>query len=129
VPGVGARTALPLLVLLRRWDGLTQGRGDAKGLVAYVGRDPQPYESGTSVHRRATISRQGERALRARLYMAALGGLRGTNPLRGFYDRLVGRGKAKQLALVAAARKLLTWAWAVYRQQQPFDSARFAVAP
>ena len=42
------------------------------------------------------------------------------------HDRLVGRGKAKKLALVAAARKLLTWAWAVYRQQQPFDRARFA---
>jgi transposase len=126
VPGVGARTALPLLVLLQRWEQLTAGRGDAKGLVAYVGLDPQPYESGTSVWRRATSSRQGDRAMRARLYMAALGGLRGRNPLRSFYDRLVGRRKAKKLALVAAARKLLVWAWAVYRQQQPFDAARFA---
>jgi hypothetical protein len=31
-----------------------------------------------------------------------------------FYDRLVGRGKAKKLALVAASRKLLTWAWAIF---------------
>ena len=126
VPGVGVATALPLLVLLQRWDHLTQGRGDAKGLVAYVGYDPQPYESGTSVRRRTTISRQGDRTLRARLYMAALGGLRGHNPLRSFYDRLVGRSKAKKLAIVAAARKLLVWAWAVYRHQQPFDPARFA---
>lgn len=128
IPGVGERTALPLLVLLQRWDHLTQGHGDAKGLVAFVGLDPQPYESGTSVHRRATISRQGNAALRSRLYMAALGGLRGRNPLRSFYDRLVGRSKAKKLALVAAARKLLVWSWAVYRHQQPFDAARFAPA-
>lgn len=126
VPGVGARTVLPLLVLLQRWDHLTQGRGTAQGLVAYVGYDPQPYESGTSVRRRATISRQGDRGLRARLYMAALGALRGRNPRRSVYDRLVGRSKAKKLALLAAARKLLVWAWAVYRQQQPFDPARFA---
>ena len=126
VPGVGPTTALPLLVLLERWDQLTHGRGDPKGLVAYVGLDPQPYESGTSVRRRAAISRQGNRRLRARLYMAALGGIRGDNPLRHFYDRLVGRHKAKKLALVAAARKLLVWAWAVYYSQQPFDAARVA---
>jgi hypothetical protein len=30
------------------------------------------------------------------------------------------------VALVAAARKLLTWAWAVFRRQALFDAARIA---
>ena len=120
VPGVGAQTVLHLVVLLARWHALTDGQGRDKGLVAYVGLDPQPRESGTSVRGRPAISRQGARALRRRLFMAARGGTRGDNALRAFYRRLVGRGKAKQLALVAAARKLLTWAWAVFRRQQPF---------
>jgi transposase len=128
VPGVGERTVLPLLVLLQRWDTLTAGRGDAKGLVAYAGLDPQPYESGTSVHRRATISRMGDRAMRRRLFMSALGGVRHANALRAFYLRLVGRGKAKKLALVAAARKLLVWAWAVFRRGTAFDSTRLVGA-
>ncbi|HEX2184417.1 MAG TPA: IS110 family transposase [Chloroflexota bacterium] len=128
VPGIGPRTVLPLLVLLARWDRLTAGAGTPKALVAYVGLDPQPFASGTSVQRRATISRQGERNLRRRLFAAALGGTRGANPLRACYDRLVGRGKPKKLALVAAARKLLLWAWAVFRHHTTFDAARFAAA-
>jgi transposase len=126
VPGIGAKTVLHLVVLLHRWQTLTDGQGRDKGLVAYVGLDPQPHESGTSVRGRAAISRLGERGLRRRLFMAALGGTRHDNALRRFYQRLVGRGKAKKLALVAAARKLLTWAWAVFRRQHPFATPQAA---
>jgi len=128
VPEIGARTVLPLLVTLGRWDARTAGQGTTKGLVAYAGLDPVPSESGTSVHRHATISRQGNRALRSRLYWCALGAIRGDNPLRAFYHRLVAHHKAKKLARVAAARKILIWAWAVYRHQTPFDPARAMAA-
>ena len=103
---------------------LTNGQGSAKGLTAYVGLDPQPYESGTSVRKPATISRMGDTTLRRKLYMGALGGIRGQNPLRAFYQRLVGRGKKKRLALVAAARKLLVWAWKVFQTETDFDPAK-----
>ncbi len=121
VPGVGDKTVLPLLVLMDRWQTLTRGEGEAKGLVAYVGLDPKPFQSGTTVYRPARISRMGDRQLRHQLVMAALGGIRGNNPLRAFYQGLVGRGKPKMLALVATARKLLVWAWAVFRHQSPFS--------
>jgi transposase len=121
VPGIGERNVLWLLVLLHRWKTRTDGHGRAKGVVAYVGLDPRPFESGSSVRRRATISRMGASHLRRRLFMSAFGGIRGPNPLRQFYDRLVGRGKAKYLALIACARKLLTWAWAVFRTRLAFD--------
>ncbi len=126
VPGVGVKTVVPLLVLLARWDALTQGHGSGKGLTAYVGLDPQPYASGTSVYKAPTISRQGDKVLRRKLYMGALGGIRGQNVLRAFYQRLVGRGKKKKLALVAAARKLLIWAWKVFQTQTDFDPAKLA---
>lgn len=117
---------LPLVVLLGRWQAQTGGHGSPKGLVAYAGLDPQPYQSGTSVHRHPAISRQGAPHLRSRLYMGALGALRGPNAVRRFYDHLVGRGKPKKLALVAAARKILVWAWAwaVYHSGAPFDASK-----
>ncbi len=124
VPGIGERNVLWLLVLLHRWHTLTAGQGRAKSLVAYVGLDPRPFESGSSVRRRATISRMGAAHLRRRLFLSAFGGIRGRNPLREFYDRLVARGKAKRLALIAAARKVLTWAWAVFRTGLSFDTAK-----
>jgi transposase len=124
VPGVGAKTVLPLLVLLSRWQALTAGQGRASGLVAFVGVDPQTHRSGTSVYGPTTISRQGHRPTRRWLFMAALGGKRGRNCLRAFYERLVGRGKPKMVALVACMRKVLIWAWAVFRTQTPFDPQR-----
>ena len=124
VPGVGEKSVLPLLVLLARWATLTGGTGAAKGLAASVGLDPATQRSGTSVRGREGISRIGDRAMRARLYMCALGGVKGDNALRAFYQRLVGRGKTKKVALVAAARKVLVWSWAVYRDQLEFQPTR-----
>ena len=56
--------------------------------------------------------------------MSAFGGVRGRNVLRQFYERLVGRGKPKKVALIDAARKVLVWAWAVFRTGLPFDPGR-----
>jgi transposase len=125
VPGIGERNVLPILVLFYRWRARTAGHGTPKGLVAFAGLDPQPYESGRSVHKRATISKMGDRAVRHYLYLGALGGVHGKNALRTFYHRLVSRGKAKRLALVAAAHKILIWAWAVFSQGVDFDPSRF----
>jgi transposase len=127
VPGIGQKTVLFVLVLLARWDTLTDGAGQSKGLVAYTGLDPKTHDSGTSVHKPARISRMGNRQLRRKLYLAAFGGVRArSGPLRDFYCRLVGRGKAKKLAITAAARKILIWAWAVYRTDKEFDRQRHA---
>jgi len=125
IPGVGPKNVLPLLVLLARFHALTQGKGTAKQLTAFLGLDVQFGDSGTSVHKRPVISKQGDRAGRTLLYMGALGGVRGHNVLRIFYQLLLSRGKAKKLALVACARKILTWAWAVFGSNTPFDPARF----
>lgn len=125
VSGVGDKNVLYILVMMHRWGTLTDGEGDDKGLVAYLGLDPKHHESGTSVRKRSRISRQGNKAMRSRLYMSALGGIKAKDsPLTTFYQRLVGRGKPKKLALVAASRKILIWSWAVFKSDTPFDTAR-----
>lgn len=121
LPGVGPKNGPHLLLLLARWDNLTAGLGSAKQLTAFVGLDPTPFTSGSSVHKPAAISKMGNRHIRSLLYMGALGGIRGHNPLRLFYRALVERGKAKRLALVAAARKILVWAWTCFSRQLDFD--------
>jgi transposase len=46
------------------------------------------------------------------------------NPLiKAFYQRLIAKGKAKKVAICAAARKLLRIAWAVATNKQSFDPA------
>lgn len=130
--GIGAQSVLPILVLLAWWATLTEGQGEAKGLVADAGLDPQPHDSGSRVRKRAKISRMGQPTIRRLLFLGALGGVHGKKALRVFYERLVGRGKAKMVALIAAARKMVVWAWAVYRDHTVFTpekaAARMAVA-
>jgi transposase len=121
LPGIGPKVVLPLLVQLHRWHTLTAGQGTIKGLTAFVGLDPQPYESGRSVRRRSSISKMGNATLRRLLYMGALSAVHGQNPLHTFYERLVGRGKAKKLVVVAAARKLLSWAWLLFSRQTDWN--------
>ena len=121
LPGIGPKVVLPLLVQLHRWQTLTAGEGTTKGLTAFVGLDPQPYESGRSVRRRSSISKMGNATLRRLLYMGALSAVHGQNPLHTFYERLVRRGKAKKLVIVAAARKLLTWAWSLFSRQSNWN--------
>jgi transposase len=127
LPGIGDKVGLSLLVLLHRWQTLTGGDGSAKALTAFVGLDPQPHESGRSVRRRATISKMGNIEMRRLLYMGALSAVHGRNPLHHFYERLVNRGKAKKLAVVAAARKILVWAWILFSRQIEWDPELHAI--
>jgi transposase len=121
VPGIGPKIVLPLLVLLYRWQTLTQGEGSAKGLTALVGLDPKTHVSGRTVYRHPAISKMGNAEVRRLLYMGALSAVHGHNPLHIFYERLVGRGKVRKLAVVAAARKLLTWAWTIFIRQSTWN--------
>ena len=121
LPGVGKKVVLPLMVKLFQWHNITSGEGDAKGLVSFIGLDPQSFESGTSVHKRSGISKMGDSELRRLLYMGALGGVRGNNPLKSFYQRLVGNDKAKKVALVASARKILVWAWTIFSRNTDWN--------
>ena len=123
LPGVGERVSLPLLALLHRFAARTAGQGTAKQLVAFVGLDPQPHESGSSVHKRPIISHKGDAQMRSLLYLGALGGKRG-RCLKQIYQQFLDRGKAKKVALVACARRILVWAWAIFRTNMPFDPLR-----
>ena len=110
-----------LLVLLSRWNLLTNGQGTNKAITAYVGLDPVHYRSGTSIRKRPSISRMGNIRLRSLLYMGALGAITGNNHFRLFYQRLVGREKHKKVALVAVARKILVLSWSIFRNNTVFD--------
>jgi transposase len=119
IAGVGWLTAT--LVLTELWVlGPTASPAQA---VAYAGLDPAPHQSGTSVRGAGHISKAGNARLRQALYMAALSAARSNPTLRAFYQRLLGRGKLKKVALVAVARKLLVLMVTLVRQRRTFDPA------
>lgn len=117
IGGVGPVTALVLLVATVNFT--TTPTPEAA--TRFAGLQPQPYQSGTSVHRRDHIGRAGDARLRTALYMATLSGVRCNPVLAALYQRLKAAGKPEKVARCACARKLLHRAWTVVRKERMFD--------
>jgi transposase len=121
VPGVGPQVARVLIAELPQL-----GTACGRQLAALVGLAPFARDSGRSRGRRRIFG--GRAAVRAALYMAALVAVRFNAPLAAFYQRLLERGKAKKLALIAVARRLLGILNALVRSRTPWDEKRAANA-
>ncbi len=113
VPGIGAKTAQSLLAGLPELGVLNR-----RELAKLVGVAPLNRDSGRFRGQRTTWG--GRAPVRSALYMAALSAIRFNDRIKSFYERLIGRGKAKKVALVACMRKLLVICNAIIRDQRPF---------
>jgi transposase len=100
VSGVGPVLAHTLLAYVPEIKSIT-----AKSLAAVVGVAPYPDTSGSIV--KASRIQGGRRPVRNVLYMAAVSASRHNVVLSAFYAKLLARGKAKKVSLVAVMRKLL----------------------
>jgi transposase len=109
IPGLGKKTSMQLIVLS---GGFTKFE-NAKQLSSYVGLSPRIFESGTSVKGKAKICKMGMSRVRAMLYVCAWTAKKCNKACRELYDRLLKNGKAKKLALIAVANKLLKQAFAI----------------
>lgn len=96
-----------------------------KQWVAHAGLDPRHHDSGSSVHRKPRISRQGNRHLRRALFMPALVATQHEPSIRRFYEELLERDKPKLVALVAVMRKLLHSLNGMLRHDADFDGELF----
>ena len=100
IPGVGRVTATSLLA-----DVPEIGTLNRREISALIGVCPYSRDSGKSRGRRSIWG--GRARVRAVLYMAALVATRHNPVIRAFYQKLVGAGKNKKVAIVACMRKLL----------------------
>ena len=108
VPGVGRVLATTLLAELPELGQLTR-----REIAALVGVAPMNRDSGAFRGQRSVWG--GRSSVRAALYMSALTAVRWNPPIRAFYERLIGKGKPKKVALVACMRKLLVTCNAIVR--------------
>lgn len=99
-PGVGPKTAQALLAGLPELGHANRGQ-----IASLVGLAPFNCDSGQYRGRRRI--RGGRGAVRSALYLACWTAVRTPGKLKDFYERLVGAGKPRQLALIAVERKLL----------------------
>jgi transposase len=124
ISGFGATSAVHTLAELN----LLPAGMNVRQWVAYAGLDPREYSSGTSVHKKARISKTGNKHLRRALYMPALVAVRREAHVRAYYEHLLARGKTKMQALVATLRKLLHAIFGMFKHDQLFDGQKVYAA-
>lgn len=111
IPCVGPRTAELLVAVLDD----PHRFATAKEVGSYAGLTPRQFQSG-QMDRSGHISKQGHRQLRRMLVEVSWLALRYNEPLRRVYERICrGSRTRRKVAIVAVARKLLIWAWALLR--------------
>ena len=118
IPGVGRKTAIVILAELgdlRRFE-------RARQVSAFAGLSPRKHQSGTSIHKRTRLCKQGNPRIRTALYMATLSIIGRNNPLASYYQALVEKGKAKPAAMGAVMRKMLVLMRALVRSATPYQS-------
>ena len=126
IVGIGVLSALYLLAELL----ILPPDMKAPQWVAFAGLDPREYQSGTSVKRPKRISKRGNKFLRSALYMPVMTASNKDPHIRAFYRKLVDeRGKKPILAQVAVMRKLLHAIWGMFKNNEPFDGAKFHPLP
>ena len=111
--GIGHLSALMLIAYLPEL-----GRLNRKEIAALVGLAPFNRDSGQMRGQRQIEG--GRSRLRQALYMATLVATRYNPVIQDFYQRLLEKGKAKKVAIVACMRKLLTILNAMVKKQQPW---------
>ncbi len=117
IPGIGATTVARILGHIgdvRRFE-------SAKAFAAFLGVTPKQRTSGTSVKGRTMISRTGNTALRAALYMPSLVARRHNPILSRFAERLLATGMAKKAVIGAVMHKLTHLIYGVIHTGKPFD--------
>jgi len=119
IPGLGYYSAMTILAEI----GDIKRFPNPKKLCNYAGLTPRIRDSGELIiHGR--ISKKGSPTLRWILVSAAHSVIRcrkGNTKLRKFYKHLIKRGKAKQVAVVALAKKLLLIIYAMLTKKTTYE--------
>lgn len=118
VPGVGTYAAVLILSEI----GDVERFPDGKKLCAYAGLVPRVHQSGQT-QRYGKITKEGSPWLRWVMIQVVHQTIRTPNALQRFHARLA-RKKGKKTALVATARKLLTYIYQMLKEEVSFEELR-----
>lgn len=117
IPGVGDKTIAVVLAFLSNIENFDS----VKQVVAFVGLNPKPRQSGSSVRGVSRISKTGDADLRKAFYMPAVVSIRFNPIIKDFSQRLSSAGKPKMVTVVAVMRKLLHIIYGVLKNKTVFN--------
>ena len=118
IDGIGAITAITLLAKI----GNPALLNNQRQLASFIGIVPSEHSSG-STNRRGSITHMGDGYLRSMLIEASWKAIHHNQILKKFFDRIKNKHHQSfgaRKAIVAVARKLTLFIYAVLKQQRPF---------
>jgi transposase len=117
IPGIGDTTAAKLLAEMLD----VKLYKSARQLAAFAGLVPRLHESGSSIKRKARLSKTGAPRLRKALYFPAIAAIKYNPYIKAMSVRLKERGLCPMQIIGAAMRKLVHLAYGVLKSGKPFD--------
>lgn len=117
IPGIGETTAPKLLAEMLD----VKLYKSARQLAAFAGLVPRLHESGSSIKRKARLSKTGAPRLRKALYFPAIAAIKYNPYIKALSVRLKERGLCPMQIIGAAMRKLVHLAYGVLKSGKPFD--------
>ena len=119
VPGIGAVCAPALIAVTAGFSLFDNGRE----LCCFAGLAPFAHVSGTSIRSRPRVSKRADHQLKALLHQCAKAAATRckSGHFTEYYKRKVAEGKSKTSVLNAVAAKLVLTAFAVVRDNTPYE--------
>ena len=117
INGIGEKTAMIILGELpdiNRFEHVGQ-------VIAYAGLSPKKHVSGTSVNKKAKLTKVGNKRLKSALYYPALSAKKHNPIVKNLAMRLEKKQKEKMVIVAASMKKLLQLAYGVLKSGVPFD--------
>ena len=115
IKSIGEKSAVCLLCLFKKYPNTNRAQ-----ITALSGLDPIKKESGTSVNGKMRISKNGFSMIRNILYFPTMNAIQHNPQIKKFYNRLIKNHKLHSVALIAAMKKLLLMAHAVYKNKTKY---------
>jgi len=120
IPGIGPVNAINTIVFTRNFTTFTNPRSYA----CYVSVAPFPHQSGTSIHKKTSVSKIGNHYLKAELTQAAKTSITNDLQIRKYFNRKFNGKKGPESnygqVLNAIKFKLICRMFAVIKRQSPF---------
>lgn len=111
IKGVGYALLLELVPIFLKSENYT-----LKQLQSFVGLSPRIFQSGSSVHKRESMSKRGSSLVRKLLYLCTMSAIQHNEIIKEKYNRLVEGGKNKMVALVACMSHLFRAVYVKFHQ-------------
>lgn len=116
ITGVGKITSVTMIVLTNCFTQFFEWRKFA----CYAGTAPFPYESGTSIQRRAKVSQLANKRIKALLDCGARSAIQYDQQIKQYYEKRLEEGKSKRSTLNIVRNKLISRMFAVVKRGTPY---------